>query len=233
MSIFSKLFKRRDEEIINTDELVNDVLLKAMLRGEKIDKDKALSLPAVSSAVDRITNTIAMIPIKLYKETIDKNTGKKKVEEVKNDPRINLLNIDTGDTLDAFQMKKAWIQDYWLDKGCYIFIDRTKNKVNSLRYVDARNILQHFDLEFNFSDSQLHDVTTILFCSKNSSGTPWRFINARLDYLKLYKSGVLIHDLVPVVNTNNIAGLYDIVNRKFLRSQGDEDFVAGPKLTVN
>ncbi len=140
MSIFSKLFKRRDEEIINTDELVNDVLLKAMLRGEKIDKDKALSLPAVSSAVDRITNTIAMIPIKLYKETIDKNTGKKKVEEVKNDPRINLLNIDTGDTLDAFQMKKAWIQDYLLDKGGYIFIDRTKNKVNSLRYVDARNI---------------------------------------------------------------------------------------------
>jgi HK97 family phage portal protein len=140
MSIFSKLFKRRDEEIINNDELVNDVLLKAMLRGEKIDKDKALSLPAVSSAVDRITNTIAMIPIKLYKETIDKNTGKKKVEEVKNDPRINLLNIDTGDTLDAFQMKKAWIQDYLLDKGGYIFIDRTKNKVNSLRYVDARNI---------------------------------------------------------------------------------------------
>ena len=76
MSIFSKLFKRRDEEVINTDELVNDVLLKAMLRGEKIDKDKALSLPAVSSAVDRITNTIAMIPIKLYKETIDKNTGR-------------------------------------------------------------------------------------------------------------------------------------------------------------
>ena len=99
--------------------------------------------------------------------------------------------------------------------------------------LDARNILQHFDLEFNFSDSQLHNVTTILFCSKDSSGTPWRFINARLDYLKLYKSGVLIHNLVPVVNTNNIAGLYDIVNRKFLRSQGDEDFVAGPKLTVN
>lgn len=99
--------------------------------------------------------------------------------------------------------------------------------------VDARNILQHFDLEFNFSDNQLHNVTTILFCSKDSSGTPWRFIDARLDYLKLYKRGVLIHNLVPVVNTNNIAGLYDIVNRKFLRSQGDEDFVAGPKLTVN
>ena len=107
-----------------------------------------------------------------------------------------------------------------------------QNMRTAYRSYDTRNILLHLNFEFNFSDSQLHDVTTILFCSKNASGTPWRFVNARLDYLKLYKKGLLIHDLVPVINTKNIAGLYDIVNRKFLRSQGDEDFVAGPILTT-
>ena len=56
---------RKREETISTEEVVNDVLLKAMLKGERIDKDKALSLPAVSSAVDRISNTVAMIPIRL------------------------------------------------------------------------------------------------------------------------------------------------------------------------
>lgn len=152
MSIFSRLFRKRDEEVTNTDELVNDVLLKAMLRGEKIDKDKALSLPSVSSAVDRITNTVAMIPIRLYRETIDKETKKKKVEEVKNDPRVQLLNIDTGDTLDAFQMKKAWIQDYLLDKGGFIFIDKKKNKVDSLRYVDARSVSVHKNADPIFKD---------------------------------------------------------------------------------
>jgi len=139
MGIFSR-FRKRNETTISSDDVVNDVLLKAMLKGEKIDKDKALSLPAVSSAVDRICNTVAMIPIKLYKETIDEATGKRKVEEVKNDPRIKMLNTETGDTLDAFQLKKAWVQDYLLDTGGYLFIEKSKNKFKSLRYVDAQQV---------------------------------------------------------------------------------------------
>lgn len=137
---------RKREETISTEEVVNDVLLKAMLKGERIDKDKALSLPAVSSAVDRISNTVAMIPIRLYQETIDEITGKKKVIEVKDDPRINILNVDPGDTLDAFQMKKAWVQDYLLDKGGYLFIEKKKNKFISLRYVDS----SYVSVEKNF-----------------------------------------------------------------------------------
>ena len=88
MGLFN-FFRKRDETVTQTDELVNDVLLKAMLKGEKIDKEKAISLPAVSSAVDRICNTVAMIPIKLYKESIDETTGKKKVEEVKIDQELS------------------------------------------------------------------------------------------------------------------------------------------------
>ena len=84
---------RKREEPVATEEIVNDVLLKAMLKGERIDKDKALSLPSVSSAVDIICNTVAMIPIRLYQETTDEITGKKKVIEIKNDPRIKMLNI--------------------------------------------------------------------------------------------------------------------------------------------
>lgn len=151
MKLFD-IFRRRNEEAVPTEELVNDVLLKAMLKGEKIDKEKALSLPAVSSAVDRICNTVAMIPIKLYRETIDETTGKKKVEEVKNDLRTKLLNVETGDTLDAFQTKKAWVQDYLLDKGGYLFIEKTKNKFKSLRYVDATNITINTNFDPIFKD---------------------------------------------------------------------------------
>ena len=123
------LFRRRAEEetpTTQTEESASDVLLKAILRGETIDKDKAMSLPAVASAVDRICNTVAMIPIRLYREVQDEKTGKTKVEEVKDDPRIKLLNVDPGDTLDAFQLRKAWVQDYLLDKGGYLFIEKQK-----------------------------------------------------------------------------------------------------------
>jgi HK97 family phage portal protein len=151
MGLFN-FFRKRDETVTQTDELVNDVLLKAMLKGEKIDKEKAISLPAVSSAVDRICNTVAMIPIKLYKESIDETTGKKKVEEVKSDPRIKLLNTEPGDTLDAFQMRKAWVQDYLLDKGGYLYIEKSKNKFKSLRYVDASNVTINTNCDPIFKD---------------------------------------------------------------------------------
>lgn len=178
MGLFN-IFKRREDEVVSkTDELVNDVLLRAMLKGEKIDKEKALSLPAVSSAVDRICNTVAMIPIKLYKETTDETTGKRKVEEVKNDNRVKLLNVEPGDMLDAFQMRKAWVQDYLLDKGGYLYIEKSKNKFKSLRYVDAENLTVNTNFDPIFKDAtymvngktyETFNFLTILRSTKNGS----------------------------------------------------------------
>ena len=56
------------------------------------------------------------------------------VEEVKDDPRIKLLNVDPGDTLDAFQMKKAMVEDYLLGRGGYAYIRRNRNEVTGLFY---------------------------------------------------------------------------------------------------
>lgn len=109
---------------------VSDVLLKALLNNEVITREKALTLPAVSGAVDFISNTIASMPVKLYKYK------QGKVEELADDTRMRLLNGDTGDTLDAFQMKKAMVMDYLLGKGGYCYIERSRNEVVALRYVE-------------------------------------------------------------------------------------------------
>lgn len=109
---------------------VNDVLLKALLNNEVITREKALTLPAVSGAVDFIGNMIASMPVKLYRY----HEGK--VEEQEDDNRTRLLNGDTGDTLDAFQLKKAMVSDYLLGKGGYCYIQRRRNEVVSLRYVE-------------------------------------------------------------------------------------------------
>lgn len=109
---------------------VSDVLLEALLNGEVITREKALTLPAVSGAVDFITNSIAVMPVKLYK------VKDGKVEELDKDPRVRLLNGDTGDTLDAFQLKKAMVADYLLGKGGYCFIKRARNEVTGLYYVE-------------------------------------------------------------------------------------------------
>lgn len=113
---------------------VNDVLLEALLRNEPITRENALTIPAVSSAVDLISSTIASMPVKLYKYK------KGKVESVDDDTRVSLLNGDTGDTLDGFQLKKAVVEDYLLGKGGYIFINRKRNEVESLHYVKDTDI---------------------------------------------------------------------------------------------
>ena len=90
---------------------------------------KALTLPAVAGAVDLISSTIASMPVKLYKYK------QGKVEEQDNDPRVRLLNNDTGDTLDPFQFKKAIVEDYLMGKGGYAYIRKFRNRVTGLFYV--------------------------------------------------------------------------------------------------
>lgn len=133
MGLFN-IFKReqkRDttQNNTNTNSVVNDVLLQALLNSEAVTREQALTIPAVSGAVDFISNTIACMPIKLYKYF------KGKVEEVEGDTRVTLLNGDTGDTLNAFQMKKAMVTDYLLGKGGYCYIQKNRNDVTGLYYV--------------------------------------------------------------------------------------------------
>ena len=133
------LFRRKEAKNEATSGvLVGDKdLLSALMSGDIITKEQALSIPAVASAIDTIAGKISIIPLKLYKETI--KDGKKKVESVK-DSRCNLINDDTGDILDGVQFKKAIIADYFLEKGGYAFIQHNLNKVTSIHYVDAEKI---------------------------------------------------------------------------------------------
>ena len=135
MSLFEKVknFFTREEDNQQESDNANS-LLESILRGETLTKEKAMSIPAFSSSVDIISNSVAILPIKLYKKTIDKN-GKENIEEVKDDIRIKLLNQDPKDTLDSFQLKKAITRDYLIDKGAYIFVEKNRNIFKSLRYV--------------------------------------------------------------------------------------------------
>ena len=127
-----KVEEKREETITPVQQqettVANDVLLQALLNSQPITREQALTLPAVSGAVDLISGMIASMPIKLYKY-IDK-----RVESRDDDPRVKFLNGDTGDTLDAYQMKKAMVEDYLLGRGGYAYIRRNRNDVTGLFY---------------------------------------------------------------------------------------------------
>lgn len=131
---FFKISKR--EETMDESK-VDDVLLKALLQGGKVDRKTALAIPAISACVDLICNTFAMIPFKLYKETV--KDGKRETEEV-TDNRVKIINEDTTDTLDGFQFKKAICEDYLMGSGGYAYIKKNGNKFVGLFYVEDDKI---------------------------------------------------------------------------------------------
>ena len=134
-NIIKKIIK--NESTID-EKSVDDVLLNAIMNGEDINREKALTIPAVSSAVGLICDSFAMIPIKLYKKTTE--DGKKQTSELE-DERTNIINNDTKDTLDGFQFKKALCEDYLLGKGGYAYIKKSGNKFIGLNYVQDNKIV--------------------------------------------------------------------------------------------
>ena len=82
-------FRSRTEprnETTADESAVEDVLLSAILSGESITKQQALSVPAVAAAVEKVCNTVAVMPFRLYRE--HKNADGKKVVEAVEDARV-------------------------------------------------------------------------------------------------------------------------------------------------
>lgn len=125
------MFKEfREYRASNTISALNNWNL--LINPSEVTKEKVMQISAVRGCVEMISNTVATIPIKLYKEIEDT------VKEVKDDRRVYLLNDDSGDSLDVFQMKKALVKDYLISGNGYLYINRQGNKVKSLHYVDER-----------------------------------------------------------------------------------------------
>ena len=174
-------FTRKQEIRADTGEQWADIdtstvegqLLRATIeaRGD-LTIDKALMVPAVAACVRLITDTVSMVPFRLYE--IDQDDIQ--LKELPDDPRVALLNTDPKDTLDATQFKKALVRDYLLDKGGYAYIDKVGNKVRSLRYVEpgyvsfnwnADPIWKDYDILVNGSTFQPYQFLKILRNTKD------------------------------------------------------------------
>ena len=142
------LFKRKKEEkrTLPGEVDASDLLLSALLGTATISKQQALNIPSLNGCIEYIGNTVAMLPIKLYQE-IDG-----KVEEIKDDKRLRILNDDTGDTLDAAQFWKAFVADYFLGKGGYAYVKKERNNFISLHYVDEIQVSVNKNVDPIFKD---------------------------------------------------------------------------------
>ncbi|MBP5309627.1 MAG: phage portal protein [Lachnospiraceae bacterium] len=127
MGLFN--FKKRAEEPDNSIQ-INDTLLEAFLQDDQVSRKMAMNVPTFAGCINTIGNTVASVPIYLYKRRDDGSS------ERIDDPRVDLINFDTKDTFTGCDLKKSIVKDYFTNKGGYIYINRSKNTVKSLHYVD-------------------------------------------------------------------------------------------------
>lgn len=100
-------------------------------------------------------------------------------------------------------------------------------------------IIDNLDTIESTKFNQMKNLETYMFAIYKDGGTVctdynnkmWRFSESDVYYCKITKGNQVVRNLIPVKkpSTNEI-GLYDMENDYFYVSQGDDPFVAGPKL---
>jgi len=210
-----------------TRQTLEELLINGNTTTTDLSKEEVLQIPAVSACVDLICNTVASMPILLYSES----TGNVKPVD---DERIKFLNDDTGDALDGFQFKRALVEDYLLMGAGYALINRTRNNVRSLNYVENTYVAINKNADPVFKTSQFH-VNGVFY-------REWEFIKL----LRKTKDGVTGQGIIKDNNTlfsvayNTMLYEQTMVktggNKKgFLKSEGrlSADAIAELKLAWN
>lgn len=113
---------------------VDDTLLRLFLKSDLLGPKEAMNIPALAGCVEFIAGTVAMLPVMLYEETDGA------VRELPDDPRVGLVNDDTGDLLSGYELKRAMVTDYLLRGAGYAYISRRRNRADGLYYVERERI---------------------------------------------------------------------------------------------
>ncbi|QHJ84105.1 MAG: hypothetical protein [Caudoviricetes sp.] len=104
-----------------------------------VNEETILTIPAVKSALDIITQTVGTLPIVLYK--MDNNNAP---QEVKGDSRVTMLNSDTNDVLTGTAYKQKITKDLVLYGQSVTMMERpgqNSNKVTGLYPLDTERLL--------------------------------------------------------------------------------------------
>lgn len=202
-------FKRKEERATTLEE----ILISSGVLTTSVSKQQALAIPAFSACVELISSTVASLPVKLFEE---------KEEEISNevdDPRVDVLNDDSGDLLDGFQFKKAMVEDFLIHGGGYGFINRVRNDVKSVHFVSNQfvSVMKNTDpifkkAEITVNGAPYRDFQFIKLLRKTHDGVTGRGILKESNVILSVAYNHMMYEEVLVKTGGNKKG--------FLKSQG-------------
>lgn len=113
----------------------------ALTFGQIFNNYTALNCSAFFAATSLISNTIAMLPIKVLVSGVD---GKNNYEE---HPIIKAL--DNMPNISKFSLLKLIVQSVILRGNAFVYVERKGNTVTGLRYLESGDVTINYDKEKN------------------------------------------------------------------------------------
>ena len=121
------------EQTLEVDGVL-ETLLKELTADRIVSRDEAMGIPALAGCMEFICGIAASVPVKLYE------AGPEEEKEISIDPRLRILNEDTGDLLTGPEWKKAYFLDYMLRGRGWAYLNMNLNRLKSLHYVDDQAV---------------------------------------------------------------------------------------------
>ncbi len=121
----------------------------------------------------------------------------------------------------------TYLSSTWEYQTTNIALDTNKHKF------ELQSGSQKFDgVEFGTStigNTATSNQTMYLFAGKVEwQNSPEYFIKERIYEVKIYEENTLMRHFVPVINSSNQVGLYDLITETFYTNKGSGSFTAGP-----
>lgn len=144
MGLFSELFSKQEIRTLDNtpselpkekrDLYGGETSFDALFKSDIPVNEGTINLiPVAVSCLELITSAVAQLPIRLYKRLENGD-----VEEIKNDKRTYLLNVEPNEHLTGYNYKKQLVRDYLLYGGCYSYVERTRNEIDGLYILPAK-----------------------------------------------------------------------------------------------
>lgn len=136
-----------------------------------VTPEQAMEIPVFAGCVDLMCSIVASLQIKMY-EQVGNN-----IKEITTDERLDFLNNQTGDLLNSYDMKYAMTRDYLIHGDGHAFVNKERNKVQGLYYVENGHIsvMENHnpifkDIKLNVDGEEYEEYEFINFARNTKNG---------------------------------------------------------------
>lgn len=150
MGLFN-FFKKEKREFSSTNSNQDDLtkILEGSTKTSAVTREMAMQIPTLKAGIGFIADLVSSLEIKLHKV----NDGK--VETIPDDYRLKLLNDETGDMLNSYQMKQSLVRDFIIAGNGYVYLNKDRNRIISIHYVEPSRVSVTPSIDPIFKDGKL------------------------------------------------------------------------------